>query len=86
MRAGQSKKAEAVASLIRTDREFSSSCPRKCEDDITAGMDRRIAVSGHPPYYRTDCWLLEDIMAWTTPTLVEICIGLEINGYLPAEF
>ena len=30
--------------------------------------------------------MLEDIMAWTTPTLVEICIGLEINGYLPAEF
>ena len=29
---------------------------------------------------------LEDTMAWTTPTLVEICIGLEINGYLPAEF
>ncbi len=25
-------------------------------------------------------------MAWTTPTLVEICIGLEINGYLPADF
>jgi len=25
-------------------------------------------------------------MAWTTPTLVEICIGLEINGYIPAEF
>ncbi|MFL6821361.1 MAG: pyrroloquinoline quinone precursor peptide PqqA [Xanthobacteraceae bacterium] len=24
-------------------------------------------------------------MAWTTPTLVEICVGLEINGYLPAE-
>jgi coenzyme PQQ precursor peptide PqqA len=24
--------------------------------------------------------------AWTTPTLFEICIGLEINGYLPAEF
>jgi coenzyme PQQ precursor peptide PqqA len=23
---------------------------------------------------------------WTTPTVVEICIGLEINGYLPAEF
>jgi coenzyme PQQ precursor peptide PqqA len=22
---------------------------------------------------------------WTTPTLVELCIGLEINGYLPAE-
>jgi coenzyme PQQ precursor peptide PqqA len=26
------------------------------------------------------------IMAWTTPMLVEICVGLEINGYLPAEF
>jgi len=25
-------------------------------------------------------------MAWTIPKLVEICIGLEINGYLPAEF
>jgi len=25
-------------------------------------------------------------MAWTTPTIIEICIGLEINGYLPAEF
>ena len=23
-------------------------------------------------------------MAWTTPVLIEICIGLEINGYLPA--
>jgi len=23
---------------------------------------------------------------WTTPTLGEIGIGLEINGYLPAEF
>jgi coenzyme PQQ precursor peptide PqqA len=29
---------------------------------------------------------VEDIMAWATPTLIEICIGLEINGYLPAEF
>jgi coenzyme PQQ precursor peptide PqqA len=25
-------------------------------------------------------------MAWTTPIIVEICVGLEINGYLPAEF
>jgi len=24
-------------------------------------------------------------VAWITPTIVEICIGLEINGYLPAE-
>jgi coenzyme PQQ precursor peptide PqqA len=28
----------------------------------------------------------ETRMHWSTPTLVEICIGLEINGYLPAEF
>jgi coenzyme PQQ precursor peptide PqqA len=28
----------------------------------------------------------ETPMAWTTPTLIEICIGLEINGYLPIEF
>jgi coenzyme PQQ precursor peptide PqqA len=28
----------------------------------------------------------ENAMAWTTPTLVEIRIGLEINGYLPGEF
>ena len=27
----------------------------------------------------------EDTMAWTTPVLVEVCIGLEINGYLPAD-
>lgn len=26
------------------------------------------------------------LMAWTTPILIEIRIGLEINGYLPAEF
>jgi len=29
---------------------------------------------------------METAMIWTTPTLLEICIGLEINGYLPAEF
>jgi hypothetical protein len=28
----------------------------------------------------------ECAMPWTSPILVEICIGLEINGYLPAEF
>jgi coenzyme PQQ precursor peptide PqqA len=37
----------------------------------------------------SSCMLGNDLkgttMAWTTPTLVEICIGLEINGYLPAE-
>ena len=30
-------------------------------------------------------WLFqeEDVK---NPTLIEICVGLEINGYLPAEF
>jgi coenzyme PQQ precursor peptide PqqA len=28
---------------------------------------------------------LEARMHWSTPILVEICIGLEINSYLPAE-
>ena len=27
-----------------------------------------------------------EVQTWTTPALIEICIGLEINGYLPAEF
>jgi coenzyme PQQ precursor peptide PqqA len=27
----------------------------------------------------------DESMAWTTPVLVEICIGLEINGYMPAD-
>ena len=27
----------------------------------------------------------EESMAWTTPVLVEICIGLEINGYMPTD-
>jgi len=25
-------------------------------------------------------------MAWTAPVIEEICIGMEINGYFPAEF
>ncbi|MDQ0358755.1 coenzyme PQQ precursor peptide PqqA [Rhodoplanes tepidamans] len=25
------------------------------------------------------------VMPWTTPVLIEICLGLEINGYLPPE-
>jgi coenzyme PQQ precursor peptide PqqA len=27
----------------------------------------------------------EPFMAWNTPELVEICIGMEINAYAPAE-
>ncbi|MFM9858708.1 pyrroloquinoline quinone precursor peptide PqqA [Pseudoxanthobacter sp. M-2] len=25
-------------------------------------------------------------MAWKAPKLVEICVGLEINGYMPPEY
>ncbi|WP_375596196.1 pyrroloquinoline quinone precursor peptide PqqA [Algihabitans albus] len=25
-------------------------------------------------------------MKWTAPRIEEICIGMEINGYFPAEF
>jgi coenzyme PQQ precursor peptide PqqA len=38
------------------------------------------------PYYGGSGNIRKKQMTWTTPTLVEICIGLEINGYLPAEF
>jgi coenzyme PQQ precursor peptide PqqA len=27
----------------------------------------------------------KNAMSWTTPRLIEVCVGLEINGYLPAE-
>jgi coenzyme PQQ precursor peptide PqqA len=38
------------------------------------------------PLDHHNTWCRRNVaMAWTTPTLVEICIGLEINGYLPAE-
>ncbi|WP_246545969.1 pyrroloquinoline quinone precursor peptide PqqA [Ancylobacter defluvii] len=25
-------------------------------------------------------------MAWTTPRIVEVCVGLEVNAYMPADF
>jgi coenzyme PQQ precursor peptide PqqA len=44
-------------------------------------------VAGSVAVSRYDSRKTEDkSMTWTTPVLVEICIGLEINGYLPAEF
>jgi coenzyme PQQ precursor peptide PqqA len=43
--------------------------------------------SGSSLVYPAGIGLKEEIpMAWTTPSIIEICIGLEINGYLPAEF
>ena len=46
----------------------------------------RPAVEPVPSVVDCDLSRRRNTMNWTTPTLVEICIGLEINGYLPAEF
>ena len=53
--------------------------------DIDGDPSRHgIAVPGPPLYYFRRL-SKEGSMAWTTPVLVEICIGLEINGYMPAD-
>ena len=31
------------------------------------------------------CHFREDLMAWKTPRIREICIGMEINAYMPSE-
>ena len=54
--------------------------PRLIYKNSRIGLDRT-ASNQRPLWARK-----EESMAWTTPILVEICIGLEINGYLPAEF
>lgn len=48
-----------------------------------AGFRACANLCNEPP---VSCGRKGNAMTWTTPTLVEICIGLEINGYLPAEF
>jgi coenzyme PQQ precursor peptide PqqA len=30
--------------------------------------------------------LEEAEMAWTTPRIVEVCVGMEVNAYFPADF
>ncbi|WP_374114579.1 pyrroloquinoline quinone precursor peptide PqqA [Ancylobacter mangrovi] len=25
-------------------------------------------------------------MAWNTPRIVEVCVGMEVNAYMPADF
>jgi len=58
-----------------------------CADGIEAiyfgGRPRR---SGKRPAAGGEVASRRNDMAWTTPKLIEICAGLEINGYLPAEF
>jgi coenzyme PQQ precursor peptide PqqA len=46
----------------------------------------RVLRSGVMQFKLLNMKRTETRMHWSTPTLVEICIGLEINGYLPAEF
>jgi coenzyme PQQ precursor peptide PqqA len=55
--------------------------PRDHDGTPEAELHPLVSVVGAGRYSRKGM-----VMAWTTPTLVEICIGLEINGYLPAEF
>jgi coenzyme PQQ precursor peptide PqqA len=53
------------------------------------GSARNALAHPAPLEFNRKChqrWWRKIIMKWETPTLVEICIGLEINGYLPAEF
>jgi len=30
--------------------------------------------------------LEEAKMTWTTPCIVEVCVGMEVNAYFPADF
>jgi coenzyme PQQ precursor peptide PqqA len=46
----------------------------------------QVSLDVHVSFPAQQRAFVEEHMAWTTPTLIEICIGLEINGYLPAEF
>ena len=51
------------------------------EPSLAAGLARvkLVLIASHCPGKG-------NAMVWTTPILIEICVGLEINGYLPAEF
>jgi coenzyme PQQ precursor peptide PqqA len=58
--------------------------PHAC---IDTSWKRHLRFRLYRPYHfgklKVRKW--EDTMAWTTPVLVEICVGLEINGYMPAD-
>ncbi|MGE0008306.1 MAG: pyrroloquinoline quinone precursor peptide PqqA [Parvibaculaceae bacterium] len=53
-----------------------------CDAMPTAGlpMPERLPIwcRGRPK-------VMEDTMKWVKPTIEEICVGLEINDYFPAE-
>jgi coenzyme PQQ precursor peptide PqqA len=57
-------------------------CSFRLRRRLTAAEPYATLVAGR-------CWQKPgkgNVMTWTTPILIEICLGLEINGYLPAEF
>ena len=56
------------------------------EHDTQKSAGARVLRSGVMRFKLLNMKRKETRMHWSTPTLVEICIGLEINGYLPAEF
>jgi coenzyme PQQ precursor peptide PqqA len=70
--------------------KFSAGVTFRSRTHIVDGIDGACALPVlHAPARAANVQATERrrcTMAWTTPTLVEICIGLEINGYLPAEF
>jgi coenzyme PQQ precursor peptide PqqA len=67
-------------------RNFDTSNLRRCGFLLRCCRLRSCARAQAALRYAGSNKLGKNTMAWTTPTLVEICIGLEINGYLPAEF
>ena len=48
-----------------------------------AVLFRHLDRTQDPPEKRRNRW--RHHMKWAKPTIAEICIGLEINDYLPAE-
>jgi coenzyme PQQ precursor peptide PqqA len=47
--------------------------------DAACGADRRPGPENGMAFTE------EPLMSWTTPTIEEICVGMEINSYFPAE-
>src|SRR5262245_23381210 len=71
------------------DQNAAASRPKRSSPTYLRGTRVRIALAGTRLYgchHRSRQKRGASIMVWSTPTLVEICVGVEINGYLPAEF
>jgi len=48
-------------------------------------VGRRVSALRIPCYRRVTIIRQETVMKWTTPKVVEICVGMEINCYACAE-